>query len=260
MTETLEEFKKEQVKEPQPPVEGKPPVEEKPDRPEKNYEAELKRKNEELDRIREENETLKSQPPSTYQQPQADWRNQIETMAANEMAQSGSSMPWNTLAMMTQKMTERGINQTITVRENAEKVKRSFLRKARKDPAFKDVEDDFLDKVDLLKSDQVNEMTLQILHNSVKGQDIDRLVKEAEDRGKKEALKDSKIVGPVETGTSTKGTGTPQLTTAQQAELDEQNSEDNPIQTTPVEYLVMLKDKQARWKAEGKVQIPQTLF
>jgi hypothetical protein len=276
MAKTLAEFEAEQkAKEetPQvqtPPAEGQAVVKEPEvkesvviidgkERPLKNYESEIRRKIEEEYEIksREKEEIQRSIQSQQSHQP-INYAELFAQEGEQEMALSGKAVPVNTIMKMANAISQRNLEMTLKSKDNAEREVRSFKRSVRKEPDFNDLEDEFDNLVDQLPADRVNSPTLEIIMNSIRGKKYNELMRKAKEDGKKEAIKDTQILGsPVDV---TSGTFTPKssLTSEQKTELDRMN-QSNTMPLTEEDYKSSLIKKQNRFKQEGAKNTPTLL-
>lgn len=242
------------VKEPVVVIDGK-------ERPLKNYEAELKRKHdEEVQRLRDEyEEKLARSSVQSPQVSQADWLNQVYTMAENEVATTGKAVPIQTIMQVANSISQRNLDSTLKSREQSERTIRSFKRLARKDSDFVEMESDFDELVDQLKPEQINAPTLEVVLNAVRGKRTPEMIKRIREQVKSEMEKEAEILGgsPTEkTGGGRKSSST--LTPEQKREFDMMNS-NGTLEWTEEEYKQKLKNKQERFKAMGAKNTPQLL-
>ncbi len=230
------------------------------ERPLKNYEAEMRRKHEEeMDALRREldvrNVQIQSQSTQTTQQ---QWLDQVYTMAENEIATTGKAVPIQTILQLANSLSQRNLETNFKTREQSEKAVRSFKRSIKNEPDFTVLEDDFDSLVDQLKPEQINTPTLEVILNSVRGKKLPELLKKAKEDAKKEAEKDTTILGQPTTTTTGGGRTATTITPEQKIELDRMNN-NSTIQWSEDEYLTSLRKKQERFKGSGAKNIPQLL-
>jgi len=236
------------------------------ERPLKNYEEEMNRKHEaEIQRVKEEYEARmqsSNQPGAAAyganQQGVPDWITQLNNLAENEIATTGKTVPMQTILTAANQLSSRNVEQALTLRDNSEKIKRSFIRKNRIDPVWKDIEEDFMDIADQLRPDQVNEKTLDVILLAAKGKSAEKKIKDISDKAKENADKDMSLIGNPSSGSVTSNPRKETLTAAQRKELDMMNM-DNNLGWTEEEYLSDLKRKQDNFKRMGAMNVPQLL-
>jgi len=264
MDNTFEEFKKKESEEAeenqdktQPPPEGEKEVEDL-DRPEKNIDAEISRKQAELEKLNQQLADKKVAPTQQTNPNQWDnWLSAVNNQAETEMAQTGRTVPIQTILQVADNVAKKRFDETLKSRDSAQKAIRRFKRTAQKDPDFKNLEDDFDNLADQLNPGQINDDTLEVLLNSVRGKKMPELLKKARSSGKKQVEEDTKIIGPTTSGSS--GTSDrEELSDSQLRELENLNSESS-IQRTPKEYVQMLKSKKDRFTAAGAKNTPMLL-
>lgn len=236
------------------------PVEKTEERPDKNYEAENRRKTEEIDRLKDENLRLREVPPVTTSTPpptQTNWLDNVTQMAENEMATTGRTVPIDTIARMSDTIAKRSIEDVLKTKGQSEKEIRNFKRSVRKDPDFNGLEDGFDELVEQLQPNQVNAPTLEVILNSVRGKKYTpEYLNKQRSQGKEEAEKDTTILNQPTASTGTGVKPGSSLTSDQKEELEQMN-QNSSNQYTEGEYLGMIKNKQIRFKVSGAKNVPQ---
>lgn len=228
------------------------------ERPLKNYEAELTRKhNEELERLRSDYESRVQ--PVQQTQPQPNWIDQVYQYAENEIATTGKAVPMNTIMQIANQIAQKNVETNFKVREQGSRAVKSFKRSVQVEPDFKELENDFDELVDMLKPEQINPPTLEVILNSVRGKRAKELYAKAQAKGKETALKEQEILGRPTEG-STAGATKPSTTLAPEAKADlDRMNKDSNVEWSEDDYKVALKKKQDRFKEMGAKNIPQTL-
>jgi hypothetical protein len=185
------------------------------------------------------------------------WIQQYAAAAENEIATTGRTVPIQTLAYLAGQIASRGIQETLQTREKAESTKRSFLKEARKNEDWKEIEEDFHEIADQLSPNQVNQQTLEVILLSARGKKANEVIKKAKDKAKEDAERSPEIIGSPTEGGRAAPAGNVFLTAVQRDELYRLDPEGN-IGLDDRWYIEKLKEKQQRAKDEGK-KIPHLL-
>lgn len=231
-------------------IDGKP-------RPLKNFIAEMTRK------VKEE--VLKEVPkPDALPKPDApkpdapkgDFQKKVLKMAEDEMAESGSVIPINTILSLI----SQGTNYHITQHSQQTKASRKVIKETKKElkaqyKNFADYEDEFDEIVDTITPQNISKEGLKIVYNSLRGKNLDEILKKEREAATKKAEEDKEIIGDLSKPTE-KTTLKPTTIKLSQEQMDEMK---NMGFETEADYIGRLNKFREVAKRRNAKNVPNLL-
>lgn len=227
-------------------------------RPLKNYIAEQERNIESRVRKDYESRNTQSQQSQSQQQQQqssgTDWAKQVQSMAEREMEESGSLIPVNTILNLIAQGSNFHIQNFTKTSRTAEKIIKEVkkeLKSQYKD--FGDYEDELDEILENTDRQLISKDGLKVVFNSLRGKNLDEILKKEREEATKKAVEDKKIIGSTTDSTSSGSTKGTKLTDEQKKEMVDMGFDNEQ------DYLGRLEKKRQTAKARGAKNVPDTI-
>ena len=226
-------------------INGKP-------RPLKNYHAEMSQK------IKDDimRELKPQQQPVQANQPNGqDYARIIQNAMEREMAETGGSIPVNTVLNLIEQATIHKVNQYHQTRRQAEDVIDETLEELEANKDYPEVSKKLKSAIKRLDPSNVSREAIYLIFNSLRGEMSEDIAKKRADEAVKGAEANKRILGEPSgsTGGASGGSRSVKLTEEQQQDMEDHGMEEEA-------YSKALKHKQEKAKERGAKNVPKTLY